>query len=292
MHKRVSAALSIMRAVWGGSLINVSAVATGCFVIAACFVSQARADSIPANFVRFLPAYGSSAIIDTTQTFSGQDPNVLVDPSTLDIGVDYAVFAPGNFPSALDPNTGDFSYQTSTGTNKNLDYIYAYQIFNIGDTPNPQSVSELSVSFNPDLNPDNSDLNPKNPGPPYPIWSVGESNPLNVSSSLAVPTSFDDVIDDATQFHFDFGTIAPGQESWLLLYSSPIPPGSSSAYIIGGLAQDTEDVGSPVVPSTQIMVTSPVPLPRSVIQIFLMLMIPLIGAVVRMLPYRRISKMR
>ncbi len=115
-------------------------------------------------------------------------------PNTLDVNVDYAVYAPGKFDSTF--GTAD----PSNGTQ----YVYAYQFFDV--LPGTVGVTAFSVGQEPGalsqdigsvLAPDNSGGTPYsnaafNPGgnPTSAIWSFSSPNvPVGGNSSVLIYTS-------------------------------------------------------------------------------------------------------
>ena len=134
--------------------------------------------------------------------------------ATINVAVDYAVFAPGQVSgSALGAaghtaNDGTFSIGNFTASSK--DYVYAYQIFNTGDPQSTLStgLTGLSIGFNGQLAKPVDD-------------SVGETNATLVG---AIPYSFTVIENDATLFAYFGGPVLPGQQSYFLLTSSRYSP--------------------------------------------------------------------
>jgi len=261
----MSRRLSGMSAVGIGSVLLV-------FLFLVCIVSNASADSIslfdtsgstPAPISYSIPGYSGQTEFN----------NVAVDQygntiATLSLTVDYAVFAPGEVsysPLGTEGQTsadGTFSIGNFTASDK--DYVYAYQIFN--SSASTAGLLGLSIGFNPDLPAGTVDD------------SVGESN-ATLPSNLAVQYAASYVESDATLFSYyptqddpSAPDIAPGQESYFLLTSSPYSPFFAGSLQYGAYTTNVggtvEYLSSPssTIPVAGMSGTSPgavLPLPQS-----------------------------
>jgi hypothetical protein len=228
-------------------------------VMLVCSAPRADADGILAN-----QTYAPTPLFQGTALFDGYGVDSLGHPDTsieLKADIDYAVFAPGNFPASdfgtIDPatlfvpstpNTPSSFVTPNAFTYTNKDYIYAYQIFNKGGNTAGTSYENLDVSSV------RFGLGLTNP-PTNPIDSAGQSNPSKDPSAISL--SYYDVIDDATEFQFTMkGEIDPGQESEILFYSSPLGPGLVQSYILGGLGTaPLAQLPSPALPESSAPLT-------------------------------------
>lgn len=162
---------------------------------------------------RPLPGH-ASALISGTTSFTG--------PSTtgiLDVDVDWAVFAPGDFAAA----GGVFSVFSGFSAPSPTDYIYAYQIYNKGAANGGTSdtnLSSLNINF----------------GTSGTISSLGydadfdsAGDDVNATLAIAFPPT--------ASFLFYMPSLGVNQYSVVLLLASPQAPVMSdiSSVIDGGL---------------------------------------------------------
>ena len=139
--------------------------------------------------------------------------------ATLDVDVEYAVYAPGNYGlSGTDPSSG-------------AHYVYAYQVFNdlLGNVP----VSSFSVGLDPTANVANigSDAGSGTPGGTAPTASAFSGSP---------PTS--------AVWYFYLNTIDPppaNEYSTVLLFTSPYGPKWMPASVMDGGLSAQQDLPSP-----------------------------------------------
>jgi hypothetical protein len=141
-----------------------------------------------------------------TQTFYAAD-----DVYTLNVTVDYAVYAPGQYPGT-DPSVG-------------ADYVYAYEIFN---TLNPASVEVIMLTVG--LAPGSGaryagatsgppgQLGGTSPGGTVPPWRIGATS---------------------ARWYFSFNTVDYGEDSFTLRFTSPYGPRWMTGSVDdGGLSAD------------------------------------------------------
>jgi len=199
----------------------------------------------PAPIADSLSGYTGQTTFNNVQTTGSGSGS-----TTLNILVDYAVFAPGEFansPLGLVTPSSDFSASTS-------DYVYAYQIFN--SPASTTGLLGLSIGFNPNL-------------PGTVDDAVGETD-VTLPSNLIVPYSAAYVESDATLFSYyptmsdPDASIAPGDQSYFLLTSSPYSPFFAGTLEYGAY---TTNVGGQIEylssPSSVIPVAGAVPEPAS-----------------------------
>jgi hypothetical protein len=149
--------------------------------------------------------------------------------ATLDVDVEYAVYAPGNYGlSGTDPSGG-------------AHYVYAYQVFNdlLGNVP----VSSFSVGLDPTANVANigSDAGSGTPGGTAPTASAFSGTP---------PTS--------ACWYFFLNTIDPppaNEYSRVLLFTSPYGPKWAPGSLLDSGLSDRHDLPSPTPePATMALV--------------------------------------
>lgn len=156
-------------------------------------------------FAGLLNGHGSS-IVGFTGTTSFSDVS---GPDVLSGTVDYAVFAPGDFPfGGYTPTPGQLTY--------------AYQII-MNDPDNTESLSELAVFLNGDAN--NLSIF---------LLEAGDVPPSSFSFSTLLPTA---TAGDTANWFFESPGLDSGDMSYGLVYSSPnIPEYFAGNVVNGGLA--------------------------------------------------------
>jgi len=140
--------------------------------------------------------------------------------ATLQVDIEYAVYAPGNYSlSGTDPSGG-------------TKFVYAYQVFNdlLGNAP----VSTFSVGLDPTANVANigSDAGSGTPGGTAPTASAPSGTP---------PTS--------AVWYFFLNTIDPppaNEYSAVLLFTSPYGPQWAPASVLDSGLSDKQDLPSPL----------------------------------------------
>jgi len=143
------------------------------------------------------------------------DPDV-----TLDVDVEFAVFAPGAYEnSGTDPSGG-------------TEYVYAYQVFNdrAGDTP----VSSFTVGLDPASDPDDI-------GSDSGSGTAGGTAPSAKAFSGSPPSS--------AVWYFFNNTIDPppaNEYSEVLIFTSPNAPRWTPSSLLDSGLSDTQDLPSPV----------------------------------------------
>ncbi|MEA3368498.1 MAG: hypothetical protein U9R68_10340, partial [Planctomycetota bacterium] len=148
----------------------------------------------------------------TTFQAHRDDPDV-----TLDVDVEYAVFAPGDYKNSGTDPSGD------------MEYVYAYQVFNdrAGDTP----VSSFTVGLDLASDPDDigSDSGSGTAGGTAPSFSAFSGSP----PSSAVWYFFSNTIDP------------PNGYSEVLIFTSPNAPRWTPSSLLDSGLSDTQDLPSP-----------------------------------------------
>ena len=149
--------------------------------------------------------------------------------ATLDVDVEYAVYAPGNYGlSGTDPSIG-------------AHYVYTYQVFN--DLSGNVPVSSFSVGLDPTANVANigSDAGSGTPGGTAPTASAFSGSP---------PTS--------AGWYFFLNTIDPppkNEHSTVLLFTSPYRPQWAPGSLLDSGLSDRQDLPSPLPePATMTLV--------------------------------------
>lgn len=249
----------------GSSLAMVLLLAVG-------FISQVRADTLLAE-PDAMPGFQGT----TNYTTFGQ---VGTNPyaEELNANIEYAVFAPNNSPA-------DLSAFGAPASN----YLYAFQVFNIGYDPPPAiipppislPVDITSVDFNKYIVPGD-------------ITDAGQLEPAGSSSAVPyydyglTPTTIDGI---SVKYYFETTEIGVGQESEILLFSSPDAPVMTPSYIEGGGSSQNGELPSPTSSGTSglsISMGAPTPLPSPLLAgAVLMLTIPLSRLAKRIFPVRR-----
>jgi MYXO-CTERM domain-containing protein len=159
-------------------------------------------------------------------TFSKTDPGT---SETFSMELDYAVFAPGEYPGAgidgTDPSGG-------------ARYVYAYQAFI--DPASDGSLSSISFGLMSGVGIVDDD-----PSVAHIIFLDTLHQTLGgVSPSISALNPFGDP--DPTELLINFPGVAPGAHSVVFLATSPNGPTTTSATVTGGPAiQDTQSVPTP-----------------------------------------------
>ncbi|HET6441581.1 MAG TPA: PEP-CTERM sorting domain-containing protein [Phycisphaerae bacterium] len=140
---------------------------------------------------------------------------------TLDVDVEYAVYAPGNYGlSGTDPSGG-------------AHYVYAYQVFNdlAGDAP----VSSFSVGLDPTANASN-------------LGSDAGSGTMPVGTAPTT-SAFSGSPATSAVWYFSSNTIDPpptNEYSTVLLFTSPYGPKWAPASLLDSGLSDRQDLPSPM----------------------------------------------
>ncbi len=138
---------------------------------------------------------------------------------TLQVDVEYAVYAPGNYGlSGTDPSGG-------------AHYVYAYQVFN--DLSGNVPVSSFSVGLDPTAN-------VASIGPDAGSGTLGGTAPTASEFSGSPPTS--------AVWYFSLNTIDPSpanEYSTVLLFTSPYGPRWAPGSLLDGGLSDKHDLPSP-----------------------------------------------
>ncbi|MGB2975715.1 MAG: PEP-CTERM sorting domain-containing protein [Phycisphaerae bacterium] len=138
---------------------------------------------------------------------------------TLQVDVEYAVYAPGNYGlSGTDPS-GD------------TQYVYAYQVFN--DLGGNRPVSSFSVGLDPTANVANSGF---------------DAGSGTLGGTAPTASGFIDVPPTSALWSFLLNTIDPppaNEYSTVLLFTSPYGPQWAPATVIDGGLGNTQDLPSP-----------------------------------------------
>ncbi len=179
-----------------------------------------------------------NAYNDGTMTWSGSQPFVeQVGPLSLDVDVDYAVYAPGEFAQSA---TLDHPADPSGGTQ----YVYAYQLWNVGNVNDSSfTVGFTGIAF---------------PGVPSGMGAGDNRFPASLGFVPNFPG--DPNGDSPTSYNFSFPASGPAQSAvWsygssalpsgshsnILIYTSPYPPQFDAATVQAGITA-TEPLPSPV----------------------------------------------
>jgi len=136
---------------------------------------------------------------------------------TLQVDVEYAVYAPGNYGLSADPSGG-------------TEFVYAYQVFNdlLGNAP----VSSFSVGLDPTAN----------------VASIGSDAGSGTTPGGTAPSmsAFSDSPPTSAVWYFFSNTIGPPLEySTVLLFTSPYGPQWAPATVMNGGLGNTRDLPSP-----------------------------------------------
>jgi hypothetical protein len=195
-------------------------------VIATFALSALISASAQANFVTHPLIGHAGAGISGTSPFIGAAAN----GGTIDVNVDYAVFAPGAFTA----NGGAFTPFGGFGPLSPTDYVYAYQIYNNGPahqgTGNVE-ISSLNIVF----------------GPFGSVSSLGndpgfDPDPNDINATLAFNFS-----PTASYLFIAPNSLGVDEFSTVLLLSSPLAPALQNAsYVIDGGTTVTGVLPAPV----------------------------------------------
>jgi hypothetical protein len=169
------------------------------------------------------PLQGLGGVVMSGSEFFNQNSNGAV----LNVRIDYAVFAPGDF-------TGTFTAFGGNPVFDPADYVYAYQIYN--ESSSNVRLSRLNVGFEAPIDSLGYDLNFDS--------AAGDVLPI----STLISTDF---------FRFTFGTpqLAAGQFSSVLLMSSKYGPALIGSSVIDGGVSTAGELPGP----------TPVPVPSAAI---------------------------
>ena len=191
------------RGIWG-LVVTVTAVLVGL---------GGTADAIP--FIPLVSDPNAMPAWQGTRQFYDTD-----GVATLQVDVEYAVYAPGNYGlSGTDPSGG-------------TQFVYAYQAFN--DLAGNAPVSTFSVGLDPTANVSNigSDAGSGTPGGTAPSANAFSGTP---------PTS--------AVWYFFLNTIDPpptNEHSAVLLFTSPYGPKWAPASVLDSGLSDRQDLPSPL----------------------------------------------
>lgn len=166
----------------------------------------------------------TGASLTGSRIFSG----VAEDGRTLDVRVDYGVYDPGHFSGAF-ARWYDPSY-----TVQSTDYIYAYQIFNIGEGGTATVLSQLAINATGLIS-----------AIGFLADSDGQASNIGVIGTGGA----------SMQYYFLGEGLLPGVHGHVLLAASPDPPDFQSASIYDHGASDSDNLPSP----------APVPAPGAVV---------------------------
>lgn len=186
------------------------------FTVVAVICAVAGGAAFAADTVIYNDESDGYALISGTEVFSAEK---------WDAEVDYAVYAPGQYPG--------------NHVDKNTHYIYAYQLFNIPKTGYDVPLSSLSIGLASGSGADNvwyDDIYGELGGDiPYIRWFLPLYNPDPASVQW-------------------IGDWVPGNHSTVLLFSSPYTYTLDSATVVNGGQGDTQELPSPLPePATMIL---------------------------------------
>jgi len=192
-------------------------VSVGVLVVAMWAVASAPASAGPiAGDVAAMPAWQGTQQFYAT---SGVE--------TLQVDVEYAVYAPGNYSlSGTDPSGG-------------TQFVYAYQVFNdlLGNAP----VSTFSVGLDPTAN-------VANIGSDAGSGTLGGTAPTASAFSGTPPTS--------AVWYFYLNTIDPpptNEHSAVLLFTSPYGPKWAPASVLNSGLSNKQNLPSPLPEPATVM---------------------------------------
>jgi hypothetical protein len=163
-----------------------------------------------------------AAYNDGTTTWSGS--NLFTGGGGLvDVEVDYAVYAPGKFNASAVSGAVGHPVDPSNGNQ----YVYAYQLWNVGGI---QTISGLSVGL--------AELG--NPGTVFVDKQVANIGSISIpvdSPADVTPSSmaFNGTPAGSAVWHYSPGGLLVDNNSSVLIYTSPFPPHTDLASILGGL---------------------------------------------------------
>lgn len=144
---------------------------------------------------------------------------------TLEVDVDYAVYAPGDFGGGLDPSGG-------------TEYLYAYEILNTVNSDSVE-VSSFTVGLETMSQAGNIGTDGGPPGIPGGVSPAAQG----VTGSSAV-------------WSFLFDQVGYGEDSVTLIYTSPFAPQWLTASVHDGGLSDKELLPSPIPePATVALLT-------------------------------------
>lgn len=143
-------------------------------------------------------------------------------PVTLTVNVEYAVYAPGQFTKTFGAGS-----DPSGGTQ----YVYAYEAFNMNVPPNPRSLGILTVGLRQGAQAQNIEYLPV---------IYGNYGLLPVTSSFGgTPPS-------SARWDYTGHTIPVGQNSQILLFTSPLSPSPITSSVVGGGLGASNTLPSPI----------------------------------------------
>lgn len=145
---------------------------------------------------------------------------------SLDITVDYAVFAPGQFPGNYTPFAGFLMPPAN-------DYLYAYQVYNTGVANGGLSTTQFSQLGIDTLGPVSS-LGKDQSG----VGPTGDAGGIN--------TNFAFLSQQGASYLFLVPSIQVDEYSIVLLYSSPIGPSFSNATVYDSGLSATGNLPTPI----------------------------------------------
>jgi hypothetical protein len=145
-------------------------------------------------------------------------------PTTLTVNVEYSVYAPGQFTK---------SFGAGSDPSNGAQYVYAYEAFNLNVAPNPRSLAILTVGLLPGAQAQNIEYLP---------IIYGNFGLIPVSSSFggAPPNA-------ARWDYTGAGTTIPvGQNSQILVFTSPLSPTLVTSSVSGGGLGASQPLPSPI----------------------------------------------
>jgi len=176
-------------------------------------VATAQAGPLP------LDPNGMGGVFQGIQVFQNKG-----GPVTLTVDVEYAVYAPGDFTKSFGAGS-----DPSGGTQ----YVYAYEAFNINVPPNPRSLAILTVGLQQGAQAQSIQYLPV-------IYGNFGLLPVNSSFGGTPPNA-------ARWDYTGLGTTIPvGQNSQILLFTSPYNPTLLTSSVSGGGLGASNILPSPI----------------------------------------------
>jgi hypothetical protein len=195
------------RSIWWRSVMKRVWFASAC-VLVSLAASSALAGVLATDPLA-LPGYRGTASFDASM---GSD--------LLFIDLDYAVFAPGQYPDGQ----------------LNSEYVYAYQAFSLATST--RGLATVSIGLEP-----NSGAHNEGEDPTY-----GEPGGISIDEALGSPTSI--------LFEF-FPDLNAGENSTVMLFTSPYPPVLGPGSIQSGGLSDQQLVPTPAPEPTAALLLLP-----------------------------------
>lgn len=143
-------------------------------------------------------------------------------PTSLKVSVEYAVYAPGQFTKTFgagsDPSAGS-------------QYVYAYEAFTLNVNPNPRNLAILTVGLLTGAQAQNIEYLPVI----YGNYGL-----------LPVTSSFGGSPPNSARWDYTGATIPVGQNSQILLFTSPLAPTLVTSSVVGGGLGNSQTLPSPI----------------------------------------------